>query len=147
MHQMQKNTMEFSMSAYLRHPNKRANSVDSSGHLFFPKKKKLIQKTNLKDRKIIKWECLKWRVWVQQPILVEVEGTERVKQINVPLAMCREHTDEPQALWQTWIIKYTVHIHYLSHQTTCWVRNHSVIKGPVCWISGDLLAGIGYHIY
>lgn len=35
MRQMQKNTMEFSMGAYLRHPNSRANSVGSSGHLFF----------------------------------------------------------------------------------------------------------------
>lgn len=63
MHQMQKNTMEFSMSAYLRHPNSRANSVDSSGHLFFPKKNKIKQKTHtknkLKGQKNNKGECLK----------------------------------------------------------------------------------------
>lgn len=37
---MLKTTMKLGMSAYLRHPNSRANSVDKSGHTVEEKRKK-----------------------------------------------------------------------------------------------------------
>lgn len=58
------------------------------------------------------------------------------KEINVFQSRSRERAEKPQALWRTWIIKYTICIRYPSCQTACWIRNHAVIKTLMAHVPG-----------
>lgn len=71
-----------------------------------------------------KWEWKRWR-----------DGGEG-KQINVFQSSSRERTEEPRALWRTWIIKHTARIRCLSCQTARWIRNHAVVKTLMAQVPG-----------
>lgn len=75
------------------------------------------------------------RVYSESVALGEMEGRRRGK-TNLWLYAWWAESDKPQALWQTWIIEYTVCIHYLSGQTACWIRNQANIKSLMAQVPG-----------